>query len=147
GLRRRPAVRVRVPLRCPAPVRWRTSSGRPRTLRRRACGVAVGEWPFVSPGLLDERALSRAKRSLTSLHGMATRADAMHVPDLHATFGGVTGRACPRLCRGNLHTATYSTGTRPVGKSRKLRNRGAPVSGPAMASGTLADPPPHPAPD
>src|SRR3546814_18655131 len=49
--------------------------------------------------------------------------------------------------RGNLHTATYSTGTHRVAKLRGWRTERTPVSGRAMASGTLAGLPPPPAPN
>src|SRR3546814_18951677 len=50
-------------------------------------------------------------------------------------------------CRGNLHTATYSTGTSRLGKLRGGGTARTLVSGRVIASGTLAGVLPPPAPN
>src|SRR3546814_18729134 len=88
---------------------------------------------------------ARCGHSIPARHGDKNRRNARtgFVRDLR---GGKAAHARGGR-RGNLHTATYSTGTHRVAKLRGWRTERTPVSSRAMASGTLAGLPPPPAPN
>src|SRR3546814_6969575 len=84
---------------------------------------------------------ARCGHSIPARHGDKNRRNARtgFVRDLR---GGKAAHARGGR-RGNLHTATYSTGTHRVAKLRGWRTERTPVSSRAMASGTLAGLPPR----
>src|SRR3546814_5143301 len=88
---------------------------------------------------------ARCGHSIPARHGDKNRRNARtgFVRDLR---GGKAAHARGGR-RGNLHTATYSTGTHRVAKLRGWRTERTPVSSRAMASGTLAGLPQPPAPN
>src|SRR3546814_546145 len=116
-----------------------------RGSERLALRLAVGHFVFPRLDWMSVPCPARCGHSIPARHGDKNRRNARtgFVRDLR---GGKAAHARGGR-RGNLHTATYSTGTHRVAKLRGWRTERTPVSGRAMASGTLAGLPPPPAPN
>src|SRR3546814_559776 len=112
---------------------------------RLALRLAVGHFVFPRLDWMSVPCPARCGHSIPARHGDKNRRNARtgFVRDLR---GGKAAHARGGR-RGNLHTATYSTGTHRVAKLRGWRTERTPVSSRAMASGTLAGLPPPPAPN